>query len=446
MLNNSIYQNSPVFLQNMALSCYEFIKRKMRATDSSRQLMKQLIDHEKDTQALNEYHDDKLKSVLNNAVLNSPFYKNKNSEKPLTILDFDFTDKKNVRENNNQFININSKEIKIAGKTSGTTGSPLTIYQDIASVRAEKAFTDRQLNWAGFIKGDKVAWIRGDMIVPFQQKKPPFWRYSYFENMVLLSSYHMTPKALPQYITTMIENGVDIIQAYPSSILTLAKYLEVNDLYYQGKLKSIVTSSESLSADDKAIIEKRFKCTVFDWYGLFERVAAIASCEHGSYHILTDYSHVELIDQSDGYHEIVGTNFNNSLFPLIRYKTGDFVALSTKDKCACGRVFPIVDHIKGRVGDYLVAEDGQKVHILNHIPKGVAGLIATQFTQECNEQVKVLVVVESSLFLAAQELQLIKNVQDRLGKSINVIIEVVDSIPKTKNGKLRQAICTIKEG
>lgn len=446
MLNSFIYKSSPIIVQNIALSCYELIKRKMRATDSSRQLMKHLVSHEKDTQALKEYHDNKLKNVLNKAILNSPFYKNKNAEKPLSILDFDFIDKRDVRQNNNQFINTNSKEIKIAGKTSGTTGTPLTIYQDIASVRAEKAFTDRQLEWAGFVKGDKIAWIRGDMIVPFQQKKSPFWRYSYFENMVLLSSYHMTPKALPQYITAMIDYGVDIIQAYPSSILTLAKYLEVNDLYYQGKLKSIVTSSEALSADDKALIEKRFGCRVFDWYGLFERVAAIASCEHGSYHILTDYSHVELIDQSDGYHEIVGTNFNNSLFPLIRYKTGDFVALSTKGECPCGRVFPIVDHIKGRVGDYLISEDGQKVHILNHIPKGIKGLIATQFTQDCHQQIKVLVVVESSIFIAAQELQLIKNVRDRLGKSINVTVEVVDSIPKTKNGKSRQAICTIKEG
>jgi phenylacetate-CoA ligase len=445
MLNSFIYKSSPIMVQNIVLSCYELIKRKMRATESSKQLMLQLIKNEKDIHLLTEYHDNKLNSVLNNATLNSPFYKNKQSDTALNILDFNYIDKSNVRENNNQFINANSKEIKISGKTSGTTGSPLTIYQDIASVRAEKAFTDRQLQWAGFVEGDKIAWIRGDMIVPFQQKKPPFWRYSYFENMVLLSSYHMTPKALPQYITTIFDYDVDIIQAYPSSILTLAKYLEVNDLYYQGKLKSIVTSSESLNADDKKLIEKRFRCTVFDWYGLFERVAAIASCEQGNYHILSDYSHVELIDQGDGYHEIVGTNFNNSLFPLVRYKTGDFVALSAQGDCPCGRVFPIIEHIKGRVGDYLIAEGGQRVHILNHIPKGVEGIIATQFIQDSYDEIKVLVAVENSIFLAPQELQLIKNVQDRLGKSIKVVIEVVDSIPKTKNGKSRQAICTIKE-
>lgn len=445
MFNTFIYQKSPIFVQNLALSFYESIKRKVRATDSSRELMLKLIGHETNNKTLQKYHDNKLDSVLTNAVLNSPFYANKQSGKALNILDFDFTDKQDVRESNDQFININSKKIKISGNTSGTTGTPLTIYQDIASVRAEKAFTDRQLHWAGYIKGDKIAWIRGDMIVPFQQKKSPFWRYSYFENMVMLSSYHMTPKALPQYLTTMIEYGVDIIQAYPSSILTLAKYLEVHDLYYQGTLKSIVTSSESLAADDKALIEKRFGCRVFDWYGLFERVAAIASCEQGNYHILTDYSHVELIDQGDGYHEIVGTNFNNSLFPLIRYKTGDFVALSKKEKCSCDRVFPIIDHIKGRVGDYLIAEDGQRVHILNHIPKGIAGLIATQFIQDSYKQIKVLVVVDSTIFVESEQMQLVTNVQDRLGKSINVSINVVESIPKTKNGKSRQAICTIKE-
>jgi phenylacetate-CoA ligase len=445
MYNNFFYKSVPVFIQNIYVSLIALIKMKMRATKETHQLTESLIANESNKEDLNEYHQKLLQEALLNAKKNIPFYFEQ--DQALNELDdFNFLSKEEVRTCSNQLVNINTSEKKFKGQTSGTTGTPLTIYQNIYSIRMERAFADRQRIWAGYKDEDKRAWIRGDMIVPFDQKEGPFWRYSIFENMIMLSSFHMTNEALPLYLKAMVDYGVNIIQAYPSSILALAKYLDIHDDYYQGNLKSILTSSESLSREDKLLIEKRFKCTVFDWYGLFERVAAIASCEHGNYHLLTDYSHVELINQGDGYHEIVGTNFNNSLFPLIRYKTGDFVALSTKDKCPCGRAFPMIDHIKGRIGDYLVAEGGQKIHILNHIPKGVEGLIATQFTQNSYEEIKVLVVVESSLFSAAQESQLIKNVQDRLGKSIKVSIEIVDSIPKTKNGKSRQAICTIKEG
>lgn len=209
-------------------------------------------------------------------------------------------------------------------------------------------------------------------------------------------------------------------------------------------MKSIVTSSESLSQEDKKLVEERFGCVVFDWYGLFERVAAIGSCEHGRYHILSDYSHVELVDAGDGRHEIIGTNFNNDLQPLIRYRTGDHVYLSDEKSCPCGRILPIIDRIEGRIGDYLLGEDGQKIHILNHIPKGVTGLIATQFIQDDPKRIEVQAVVDSRLFDKQQEHILIENTKERLGKSMDVFVTIVDQIQKTKNGKTRQAICTAR--
>jgi len=238
---------------------------------------------------------------------------------------------------------------------------------------------------------------------------------------------------------------VDIIQAYPSSVVTLAKYLEIHDRYYPGKLKSIITSSERLTQADRALIEARFKCKVFDWYGMFERVAAIANCEYGRYHILTDYSHVELTDCGNGLHEIVGTNFNNHLYPLIRYRTGDHVVLSKEDSCPCGRTFPVIDHIKGRVADYLLGEDGQKIYSLYHIEKGVQGLIATQYVQNTAHEIRVLAVADETIFEEKQQSILTSNIKKYLGENIDVTTECVDRLPKTKNGKVRHAICNITQ-
>ena len=94
------------------------------------------------------------------------------------------------------------------------------------------------------------------------------------------------------------------------------------------------------------------------------------------------------------------------------------------------------------MGDYLIAEDGQKVHILNHIPKGVSGLLSVQFHQEEYMKIRVLVTCNND-FTADQKLKLVCNVKERLGSKIDITIAIVDDLVRTKNGKVRQAICTL---
>ncbi|BCI76648.1 exopolysaccharide biosynthesis protein VpsH [Vibrio cholerae] len=442
MFTSSLYVRAPIWLQNIMLSVRALSRKLVRENGEMRAVLKEIQANEYSKTQLAKYQQQQLQRVLENACQNVLFYGRLGlANSPIQA--FPYLDKTVLRSEHEQFISQIKPSVVVKGATSGTTGTPLTILQDMRSVIREQAFIARQLSWAGYRQGDKRAWIRGDMVVPLSQKQGPFWRYSWFEQMIVLSSFHLTPQAMPNYLQAMVDFGVDIIQAYPSSIAALARYLEANQTYYPAKLKSIITSSESLSEEDRQVIETRFKCKIFDWYGLFERVAAIGECEHHRYHLLTDYSQVELLDAGQDRYELVGTNFNNHYFPLIRYKTGDHVHLSENEACPCGRVFPVIKRIEGRVGDYLVGEDGQKIHILNHIPKGVNGLLATQFLQKDVNKITVLVVVESRVFDMTQEEILIKNTKDRIGKNICVEIVKVDSIPKTKNGKTRQAICLI---
>ncbi|ENQ4672731.1 exopolysaccharide biosynthesis protein VpsH [Vibrio cholerae] len=444
MFTSSLYVKAPIWLQNVMLSVRALSRQMVRENDEMRAVLQEIQANEFSRTHLADYQHKQLQKTLANARNHVPFYQD--LEVPnLKLEAFPYLDKSVLRRDHKQFISQNKPSVVVKGTTSGTTGTPLTILQDRHSVIREQAFVARQLAWAGYRKGDKRAWIRGDMVVPLSQKQGPFWRYSWFEQMIVLSSFHLTPKTMSSYLQAMVDFGVEVIQAYPSSIATLARYLEANQSYYPAKLKSIITSSESLSAEDRQVIETRFGCKVFDWYGLFERVAAIGQCEHGRYHLLSDYSHVELLAAGDGRYELVGTNFNNQYFPLIRYKTGDHVHLSENEACPCGRVFPVIERIEGRIGDYLVGEDGQKVHILNHIPKGIAGIMACQFVQSKRGHIVVKVVADAEQFNQEQQKQLISNTQARLGSSLNVTIDIVSALERTANGKIRQAICTIKD-
>lgn len=446
MFTSNIYKKQPKAIQNTLISLRGLSRKLLREGRNMHKLYELIAQNDYSLQQTNDYLAQKLFFTLDNAKKNTIFYSAleiNEIHNPFSDIEiFPIISKKDVIESPHDFKRKNYHGVIVSGATSGTTGSPINIPQNFESVLYESAFVYRQLLWAGFQPGDKRVWIRGDMVVPLDQKSAPFWRHSVFERMLLMSSFHLSNKTIPSYIKAMAEFKPAIIQAYPSSILLIARYLKSRNEYFPGKLKSIITSSESISYDEKLLLEDVFQCKIFDWYGLFERVAAIGTCEHGRYHQISDYSFVEYLPQGDQAYEIVGTNINNSLYPLIRYKTGDIVKKSSSP-CPCGRHFPTIDSIQGRVGDYLIGEDGQTVSILNHIPKGVPGLLATQFVQESIGKVHILAVINHKVFNDACAEKLIANTKERLGRSTEVSIEHVESIPLSKNGKLRQAICSI---
>ena len=51
------------------------------------------------------------------------------------------------------------------GKTSGTTGAPLTVFRSVQSLLMEQAFVKRHWAWGGYHDGMVRATLRGDLVV-----------------------------------------------------------------------------------------------------------------------------------------------------------------------------------------------------------------------------------------------------------------------------------------
>src|SRR4029077_827054 len=167
--------------------------------------------------------------------------------------------KTDVREGGKSLVSEKKWGPLFSGSTSGTTGAPLSLYQDVHAINRENAFVRRQLCWAGLRRGDRRAWMRGDMIVPAAQKKPPYWRMNHAENMLMLSSYHLSESAAPAYLDSLAGFDAVVIQAYPSSIGFLASWMLSAGVHYRGRsLRGIVTSSETLSDSQRQEIESAF--------------------------------------------------------------------------------------------------------------------------------------------------------------------------------------------
>ncbi|HZV65809.1 MAG TPA: phenylacetate--CoA ligase family protein, partial [Telluria sp.] len=210
-------------------------------------------------------------------------------------------------------------------KTSGTSGSPLTLVQTLGCVIREEGFVYRQLRWIGYRHGQRRAWIRGDMVCPDFPADGRYWCRDWVGNMLMMSSYHLSAATIAAYIDELERWDPVVIHAYPSSAAALAAWMNAHGRSYRGRaLRGVMTSSETLEPEVRASVRAAFGVTVYDWYGQAERVAAIGTCEEGNYHVLTDYSGVELL-MEDGAAELVGTSLNNAAMPLARYRTGDRV-------------------------------------------------------------------------------------------------------------------------
>jgi phenylacetate-CoA ligase len=394
-----------------------------------------------------------VRRLIRHAVENVPYYQSLFSHHGLHVENINslddlhtipFLTKQDILKFDRQLIAGNVNSVTIKANTSGSTGTPLVLAQDRETVIRENAFIWRQLKWAGFKHGQRRVWLRGDMIVPFEQKEPPFWRKCSVDNMLMMSSYHLSESNAAAYIDALEQFDPVLIQAYPSSIAYLARFLEVSGRPYRGSsLKSVVTASETLTDNDRDLIERWLHCRVFQQYGSAERVTMIHTCEKGRYHIDSDYGFTELVPIGDGTYEIVGTGFNNWLMPLIRYRSGDTLQIpESEEDCPCGRMLPIVTKINGRMDDYLKTVDGRKIGRLDHIFKGISHVAEAQLVQERIDKVTIR-LVPFKKFSDEDRKRLVNNAKDRLGKEMTIGVEIVNEIPRTRSGKFRAVICNV---
>lgn len=454
MFNSFAYRHSPVRVQESLIAVRSSLRNLMRESRSCQALVAQLQGSQWwSTEELQAFQGRRLYQVLEAAMRDVPFYRQKNpgcgpgsGELPAAqiLAGLPVLTKADVRAAGIAMVSRKKNVPLFAGSTSGTTGAPLRLYQDLNAINRENAFVWRQLAWAGLRPGGRRAWMRGDMIVPATQTRAPFWRLNRVDNMLMCSSYHLSESTAAQYVRALGDFDPAVIQAYPSSIGFLAQWMRSAGVQYRGRsLRGIVTSSETLSDDSRREIERVFGCRVFDWYGQFERIAAIGTCEQGSHHLLSDYSFVEMLPVGDGLYELVGTGFNNFSMPLIRYRCGDLVRPApATQRCACGRSFPVIEQIFGRIDDAVKLTDGRSIGRLDHIFKDVAGVLEAQIRQDRLDAVTILVVPAADFGEHART-RLHDNARQRLGNSTAVEIHLVDAIARTANGKLKGVVCNV---
>lgn len=335
-----------------------------------------------------------------------------------------------------------------SGSTSGTSGSPLTVYWDKAILLMNNACYMRARRWAGAPLGTRYATITGRSLVPLNQRRPPFWRHNPAWNQVMFSSLHLSESNLEHYVRALRESAVEALEAYPTSAYILARFLEARNEHLP--LKAVLTTGEPLFPEERRVIEERFCTKVFDQYGEAERVVFTCECErHEGHHIYEEYGITEFLDDrgepvpAGRPGRITGTTLHNTAMPLLRYTFGD-VGTRSERRCSCGRILPLLEGLTSRDEDILVAPDGRLIPpiMVSWAPRIVKGVTDWQLFQERRDELVARFVVDRPLNDTDRE-WLLTYFTGRLGAEMRVVIEQVDEIPLSSRGKHRRVVSTV---
>lgn len=407
---------------------------------------------------LEEYQMRQLEKLLKHAYENIPYYRRVFDERGLKPKDIQgFNDLKKlpyltkdiIRNNLQDLVARNYHKLKLGYLTTGgSTGIPMGFYSEkgVSDVK-EHAFIVTLWNRVGFKMGDKCVVLRGNVIQSANKGK--FWEYDPINKNLILSSYHMIDEALPTYISKIREFKPDFIQAYPSVITILARFMKEHNIKPFPTVKAILCASENLYPWQRDLLKSIMKCRIWSFYGHSEQVTLAGECEKSEYyHIQSEYGIVELINKNGNslsneheLGEIVATGFNNYVCPFIRYRTQDFaVGVNNRNKCKCGRNYRLLKKIEGRLQDFIVANDKSLITLTalifaQHF-RAFGKIKNMQLYQDRVGEV-IVIIIPANEFLKEDSNEIIKKMENAVNGKIKVNVKLVDKIQRTSSGKYR---------
>ena len=457
-----LYRAIPVWAQNSILTGYSALLDRERYGGGFQRYRDLLARTEwQSRDELEADQDQRLSQIVSHAYETVPYYRRRFDEQRLKPSDIrgskdlhkvPLLTRDDIRANFDDLRSTTVTRSKLKhGHTSGTTGTPLTVGYDDETVWMTYAVFDRHYRWAGCRlgrRGDRIAVVRGNVIVPLQQRTPPYWRHNWLHNQMLLSSFHLSRATLPSYFEALKQFGPAVIDGYPSTVYVLAKYLQSRGETFP--VRAVVTSSETLYDFQRQVIEERFQCPVFDYFALAERVVFSSECDrHEGHHVAMEYGIAEVVEAdgtpvpSGSTGRLVGTSLYNRAMPLIRYVTNDMSSIRTA-VCSCGRGLELMDDVTTKAEDVLTLRDGRLISpsVLTHPFKPLDCIQGSQIVQTAYDQITVKIVAGEG-YTPALTQHLVSALKARLGDDVHIDVQMVSELETSRNGKFKWVISKI---
>lgn len=335
MINTlDIYHQLPYPFKVLAASIKGFHLQHLRYGANLVQLVQKAIARETwDADQWEAWQNERLAHILDRAATKVPYYKNywQQERKYGNRASWEYLEnwpvlsKEAVGKDPQSFVAEDCRISKMhIDRTSGTTGTPLNIYQNKETIRYWYALVEaRWRRWYGVFNQDRWAIFGGQLVADFARNQPPFWVWNAAAKQLYCSSYHIKDANCKDYLKAFDHYKPKYILGYPSAIYALAKACETQSLA-PPKIKFILSNAEPLYAHQRIAIQSFFKAPIFDTYGMSETVAAASECDQGVLHLWPEAGIVEVLERdhksvSNGHSgSLISTGLINPDMPLIR--------------------------------------------------------------------------------------------------------------------------------
>lgn len=447
----------PISLQNLIISIWGMHTRRQRYGRHFYEILRFLKESEWWPQEqICDFQNKKLQQIVHHAYETVPYYRqifdklglhpqDIRSQHDLSKLPI--LTKDDVRRNCKNLLSrcFKRRDLHI-NLTSGTTGKPLAIYLTREALQFLWAVWWRHRARFGLKFGDRFLVFGARLPVSIKQTKPPYWRYNRAFNQVYLSTYHLTSTAIPEVVKWLNQQYFDFFTGYPSAMYAFANFMQDKGLRLLNRPKYVVAGADALIPAFERKIRDVFGVPVTENYGNAEACGNFAKCEYGRFHLDAEFCIVELLpvpelDRPD-VRRLIFTGLANPAMPLIRYDIGDYGRLA-ETPCPCGRETLTLESIDGRVEDFVRTPDGRMAIGMNQVFEWASGIREAQIVQNQLDKIEVRVVPD--LDYSEQDKKVLKSeLQKRLGYDMQIEFRIVDSIPRTPNGKFRAVLSNIE--
>ena len=335
--------------------------------------------------------------------------------------------------------------------TGGSTRNPMPFYlQKHVTRPKEYAFIHDFRERVGMGPNDLVLALRGRTVTTAAQPGGSIWMYEPIKRQLILSSDHLERRYMPAYAQALAFHRPTYIEAFPSALYPLARWLAANPMpEFTREVKGVMLYSENVYGYQMQKFREVFGCPILTQYGHSERVLMAASMpDDDRYFFWPQYGFFELLDAENrpitqpgklGF--VVGTSFDNKVMPFVRYRTGDLAVLSERGHPLLPG-YPACERIVGRLQEFIVCRDQRLVSItalgVAHFPE-LAAVETIQYVQDRPGKLVLKVVADHAL--TPEQV-------DRMGHAVaaktqggcDVDVVQVDHISRTPRGKSRMLI------
>ena len=249
--------------------------------------------------------------------------------------------------------------------------------------------------------------------------------------------FDLSDGALEMYLQVFKRNKFDYLYGYTNSLVMFARYILKKGIVLKDEcrtLKLCISTSETCTVEDAAILQKAFGVPHIREYGISETCLTAFDAPDGIWRLTEETLYTEVVDDN----KIISTSLYNTAMPMIRYETGDEGVIGERAK----NIYRPLQKLIGRTNDTIILPGGKKA----------AGLTFYYISRSILEASGVLkefiirqIAIDTFAFdivadrpLTNEEVKLVnEKSKEYLGAEVNVVIHPVDKINRPPSGKLK---------